>query len=172
MKLYILFKQILTIFCLILVQTPVFANTVYSTKTFPLPVNEIESVISNWLSTSGYKTRHIDSGMGRIQLTPENDERWIISLKPRSPLATEIRVISASEKQIDRAWTNKLWEAISNYMETPLAGLKNNLEAIPAVILSKIESVVCIKAISKEQDFQISGFVINIDSCRNRQIRR
>ncbi len=147
-----------------LLSRPALVGAGISENTFPLPIFELKSVVLNWLKDSGFNTRHTTSDMGCIQITAVKDtDTWILLLTPRSSLAAEINIDGSNEKQIDPIQLKKMWDYISQYINPSSKVFNNYDQQVPASVLSKTESVVCIKAVVNGQDFQVSGFIIDRD---------
>jgi hypothetical protein len=74
-----------------------YAGTESSSKLFALPVKELETVATEWLSRSGFETQRAELDPGGVRFTITRPaEKWQIVLKPHSALATEIHVGSAN----------------------------------------------------------------------------
>ena len=80
---------------------------------------------------------------------------------PHSALATEVEAVCSINNQSDRARSEVLWNHISWYVKSALFQSESVHQSIPAPVLSKNESVVCVKAQGEERDIQISGFFFN-----------
>ncbi|MDY6842805.1 MAG: serine protease [Thermodesulfobacteriota bacterium] len=141
-----------------------FADTQSCVKLYPLPVNELNEILSDWFIHSGY-TISRTSLTGQVHLKAiRNQENVHISLKPSSPLATEVRLTYVSNETSRKIQFKNLWNYISTYINgnevysTP-STIKN--QTIPTTILFLIESVVCIRVKMENKDIQFSGFIIN-----------
>ncbi len=155
-------KYLFLILFILLMIRPAPVSADISENTFPLPIFELESVVLDWLKDSGFKINRSTTDMGRIKITSVKEkETWILQLTRRSSLATEIKADIFPEKQSDHVQIKKLWDGISEYINASSANLDSSDQQAPTSILSKIESVVCIKAVVKGRDFQISGFIVD-----------
>ncbi len=143
----------------------------HNTQIFPLPVIELESVISSHLKSSGFEVRRIRTKTGIIKLTASKvNQRWIIFLHPYSSLATEIDAQFTVNDTPDKSGIISLKELIADYIRSdsenepssmlPSFKIAKSSQGIPYPVLSNIESVVCIHAEKNSNQIQGSGFVI------------
>ena len=92
---------------------------------------------------------------------------WQIHLKQQSALATRVQVLLAGEEQPGHILPGELWDHISAYITHPSGGQGTKLEGsghdVPAAVLSRIESVVCIKEKTEDGEVQCSGFIVDDD---------
>ena len=156
-------KPLILVF-FVLISIPLFAGTEGSLKLYPLPVAELEEVLLGWLTRSGFEVFRTSLKMGQVQLNAVKAEKnWQIFLKPRSPLATEVRATYTVGEQPDEAQLQKLWGYISGYTKGPSVERWDAYQGIPNAVLSQIESVVCIRAKTGKEDIQLSGFMVDQD---------
>jgi S1-C subfamily serine protease len=104
--------------------------------------------------------------MGALELRARKDiEIGILLLKPCSPLATEIHGTWMVGGKPDTSTLDKLNEHIIAYLNgedfAPAEEKTASGQVIPAVVLSKLESVVCLKAQLQNRHIQFSGFIID-----------
>jgi serine protease Do len=157
-------KPLLLVLSVVLIGAPLFAETEGSLKLYPLPITELEGIIFNWLTHSGFEVRRTSLKMGQVQLNAvKAKENWQIFLKPRSPLATEVQARYSVGEQPDEARLQELWGYISRYTKGPSVEKWDAYQGIPTAVLSQIESVVCIRAKAKNEDIQLSGFIVDQD---------
>jgi len=157
-------KPLLLVLSVVLIGAPLFAETEGSMKLYPLPITELEGIIFNWLTHSGFEVRRTYLKMGQVQLNAVRaNENWQILLRPRSPLATEVQARYSVGEQPDEARLQKLWGYISGYTKGPSVEKWDAYQGIPTSVLSQIESVVCIRAKAKNEDIQLSGFIVDQD---------
>jgi len=142
------------------------------TKLYPLPLNEMDEVVSTWLSGKGYSVQKTSLKTGEVKLSAvRNDEEWQILLKPHSALATEVQAVPTADEKSDLSEIGNLWAHISSYIEPlptdapstkapEVEGLTSSKD-IPTAVLAKIESVVCIRGNGNTGNMQSSGFVID-----------
>ncbi len=154
-------KPLILVF-FVLISVPLFAKSEGSLKLYPVPVTELEEVLLGWLTRSGFEVFRTSLKIGQVQLNAvKARKKWEILLKPRSPLATEVRARYTVDEQPNEHQLQKLWSYISGYTKGPSVEKWDAYEGIPTAVLSRIESVVCIKARVKGQDIQFSGFIVN-----------
>ncbi len=157
-------KPLIFALSFVLIGVALFAESEGSPKLYPLPVTELDGVIFSWLTHSGFEVRRTSLEMGQIQLNAAKaKESWQIFLRPRSPLATEVQARHTAGEQADEAQLQKLWAYISRYTKGPSVEKWDAYQGIPTAILSQIEAVVCIKAKTKKEDVQLSGFMVDQD---------
>lgn len=143
-----------------------YANTYV--QVHPLPIAELEKVVTGWLDHRGLPIGRTTLDMGVIQLlTQQKNQTGRIILKPRSPLATELNGSWTVQGKPDMS----ALEALNDYIRAYLNGERCETskekdvpgQVIPAAVLAKIESVVCLKAKLENNDIQFSGFIIDKD---------
>jgi serine protease Do len=142
---------------------PVYSNTENALKVFPLPLLEVEQVVTKWLGDAGYTVHRSDLDMGQVKLRgkKENKEYWQIVIKPRSSLATQVAVESAPPDQASSIGGNELWAHIQAYLH-PQPDTREEVNGpIPKAVTAHMESVVCMKALVAGEEIRFSGFVID-----------
>ena len=159
-----LWKSCLVALCLLSAVSGVEASVESPARSYPLPITELEYVITDWLKASGFVIKRNGLDTGAVELRAVRETRkWKISLTPHSVLATYIQVSYTAEKGQEEQELRRLWAHISYYIGP--SHLENSaepdgrVEDVPIGVLSKIESVVCIRARSKSEDNQFSGFI-------------
>jgi serine protease Do len=90
-------------------------------------------------------------------------EHWQIYLKPHSAQATEVQVSPPGYSAKDLTMPKELSAYISGYIKALSVKRDNVNQVIPPAVLSRIESVVCIKAKRGQENAQFSGFILNTD---------
>jgi len=141
-------------------------------KLYPLPLNEMDEVVSTWLTGKGFSVQKTSLKTGEVKLSAvRNDEEWQILLKPHSALATEVQTVLTADEKPDLPEIGNLWAHISSYID-PLLTASPSTKApevegvisskdIPTAVLAKIESVVCIRGNGSAGNMQSSGFIID-----------
>ncbi|MBW2266740.1 MAG: trypsin-like peptidase domain-containing protein [Deltaproteobacteria bacterium] len=134
-------------------------------KTYPLPVAELEELITDRFERSGFEVTRTALKMGQVRLkgTKATRCRQII-LTPHSALATDVYADYPVNNASEDRHVKELWDLISKYVSgetTVRSQNENTQQVIPSAVLSKIESVVCIKAETKKGQIQLSGFAVN-----------
>ena len=80
-------------FSVSLISIPVYADDAYFSKTYPLPITEMEDVISKWLGNRDFKISPADKEYSRISFIAESlEEVWKVDLSQQSPLATKVTI--------------------------------------------------------------------------------
>jgi len=152
--------------CLVLFYAGVRAQIEEQTKVYPLPLAEMEEVISRWLEDSGITVRKSSPETGkRIFYVMSAADHWKILLKQQSALATQIQVLSGAGEEPGHIQPKELLAHISAYIKHPSSGQGIELEDanhdIPAAVLSRLESVVCISEKTQNVQMQCSGFIVD-----------
>ena len=152
----------IVLYCLWLSCLPAVAESGNATEQYPLPIAELESTLSDWLSQSGYSVKRSTLEMGSVKINAvKPSENWQFVLKPHSALATEVRVEPAANSVARRALLGNMSQYISNYLVSPSVDKNRINYSIPPAILSQIDAVVCIHAKSGNKDVQVSGFIFD-----------
>ncbi|MFH1168039.1 MAG: serine protease [Pseudomonadota bacterium] len=144
-----------------MVVEPGYSATEALEKRIPLSVGEMTDLLIRWWGDSGYRIQRTDPEMGHVRLRAIKDpESWQVDLSPHSALETQV---SASFSGMNpEVRLQQFWDHISLYRHNPSTQAPRNSERnIPAAVLSRIESVVCINARSDENNVQFSGFIID-----------
>jgi len=149
--------------CLITVGASLYAGTESSSKLYALSVSELEAIVLDWLTRSGFETQLSRLKMGAVHLTiTRPSEKLQIVLKPRSELITEIHA-DAAPKATQRSDTLDLMAAyIEGYIQGAAKKKEISNQVIPPAVLSQIGSVVCIDTKSKKKNPHHTGFVVDL----------
>jgi len=135
-----------------------------SWRIFPLPVPEAENLLSYWLTEAGFEAEKTTSDSGYIQLNAvKKNERWQITLKPVSPLASDVLAVYTMNDQPDQMKVQGMWDYLESYSTGISAAGKNRYteQSVPPAVLAQKEFVVCIRARKKDKPIQFSGFIID-----------
>ena len=141
-----------------------FAGQQDSRRIFPLPVPEAENILDYWLTDAGFKAAKTVSDSGYIQFNAvKKNERWQITLKPVSPLASEVLVVYTLNDQSDQMKVQGMWDYFETYSKgiNPAGKNRQTEQSVPPAVLAQKESVVCIRAKKKDKPLQFSGFIID-----------
>jgi serine protease Do len=129
---------------------------------YSLPIAEMESILSGWLTQSGFTVQSTPMKMGQVKLTAaRSGEQLVIYLKPHSALATEVRTGAIDSSATDSALPEKMAAYITGYISESEIHSKENMQPTPGPVLSQANATVCIQANSGDKKIQISGFFIN-----------
>jgi serine protease Do len=150
------------ILSLILGYSSLFADTESTQRLYPIPVAEAEEILSLWLIDSGFEVSRTSLEVGQIQLKAlKGNKSWLIILRPYSPLASYLMAEYTVNSQPDQVKLKELWSYLESYSQGLALERKNINEGIPTAVLYQRKSVVCIKANSRGEPIQFSGFIIN-----------
>jgi serine protease Do len=155
-------RYFILIFCLWITSSSIVDANKNATEIYPLPASELERVLSDWLTESGYIINRSSLEMGRIEISAfKADKNWKFIINPRSALAAEVWMEPSENTDSYRELLKRMSQYISNYIETPDAKTAPPNHNIPPAVLSQLESVVCIRAQAGDRDIQISGFIFD-----------
>lgn len=166
---YIFFRIIivcqLIVLSLLLTSSALAADYRNYSKIVPLPNAELESVLSRWLMKRGYRVSLISLKDKQYKLVAvKGDKEWQITVMPYSPLASRMSAsYTFNNDQPDQTELTKLWEYLRLYSGDIYAKDTVSDQSIPEVILTKANSVVCIKGNINNQPVQFSGLILNND---------
>lgn len=150
------------ILCTSFIGLPVCADKLDVSRTYPLPITEMQDVVSKWLMDSDFEILRVDQELSQVRLSAESREKnWEICLTQQSPLATLVTICNGRGGVKNQELQMRLWNNISEYVNSPETKVSNTNQEIPNIILAQKESVVCIEARLKEKIYQASGFTIN-----------
>lgn len=139
------------------------AQEMDETRRYPLPLVEAEQILSRWLTDSDFKIFRNSVESNQVRITASKDiERWEVVLKPSSPLASFLSIRYTIGGKPDQAKTESLWVFFEDYMRIPLSE-GDLMQEVPVPVLSRKESLVCIRAKMGGNPIQFSGFLINRD---------
>jgi serine protease Do len=155
-------KSFLIIVCLLVIGRSLFANTGNSAKLYSLPIAEMESILSNWLSHSGFRVNPTERNRRKVELTAiRAQERWQIHLNAHSAVATEVWVSPLGFASKNPAMPREMAAYLAGYIKALSVRGDDADQVIPPAVLSQIESIVCIKARRGQQSTQFSGLILN-----------
>ena len=136
-------------------------------RAVPLPVSELSEVLSSWWTHAGFDVKRVQHDTNTVRLlVSRGDAACRFDISPRSALAARIQTTltddSAELSEAMERWRHYLSVYVNEPAEeqppaeTPPAG-----SVIPVSILSKIESVVCIRIATGEEKEQFSGVIVD-----------
>ncbi|MGD8837477.1 MAG: serine protease [Desulfobacteraceae bacterium] len=129
---------------------------------YPLPQTETEDVVVHWLQRMGYHLRRSTIDNHGVRLYGQKGARgWQITLRPHSPLATRVKATHTVDGTADPSALPRLWTLLDGHMQTVMGQPARDRQTMPATILSRSESVVCIYVGYPKEALQISGFIID-----------
>ena len=132
---------------------------------FPAPASEVLEIISEWLNGQGYDVRRDFPRPGTVHLTARtSQDEWEITVRPKSTLASVATMIHAGDTPSIQA-CRRLRDYVDGYLigtaSTAPPREKRRGQGIATAVLDKIETAVCIRANSRQQEVQFSGFVVD-----------
>ena len=155
-------KIVLSSVCLLLIGSGLSADAGSSAKLYSLPIAEMESILSDWLTQSGFKVKSVPMEMGKVRLRAvRSEEKVEIDLKPHSALATEVTTAAVNSATADSALFAKMAAYLTGYIGESATKSKADKARTPGPVLSLAKAIVCIKADSGKEKTQISGFFID-----------
>ncbi len=128
-------------------------------RIYPLPIAELQRVLSRWLVDSGC-TAHV-TGLpdGAVRLSASrNGERWLIVAQPQSPLYSTFDAQCLAEGRPDTRKVEALRAFMDDYVAKYAPVQEKRGGEIPAHLF-RVDSVVCLSAVSGNSSIQFSGFV-------------
>jgi hypothetical protein len=138
------------------------AHAIRDQQIYPLTETETEDVVIQWLQRTGYHLRRSTIENYGVRLYAQKGRgRWQITLWPHSPLATRVKAIYTVDGTAEPSRLQHLWTLLGDHMKTIMDQAPEKHPAMPAVIQSKTESVVCIYSYDPNNPLQISGFIID-----------
>lgn len=167
---------ITTVFMVLMLYTgPSWAEEGIESRVFPIPRYEAEQVVTDWLKHEGYKVSSSTQDNSVLLSATQNNQALRVVLKHHSPLSTEISI----DNTATTGHAGALWKYLTGYMQgytsthedpASLGNLqsKSSLEddvkkKVPAPILQRIDAVVCIKALGKNNPAQLTGIIVDKD---------
>jgi len=102
---------------ILFISLPAFADDPYFSKTYPLPITEMEDIISEWLGHWDFKISTTDTENSRVRLSAETQEEiWEVSLSQQSPLATKVTFRKQNDDVIKSNRLNQWENYIAKYL--------------------------------------------------------
>ncbi len=144
------------------------ANADTWVQQYPLPIAELEKVVTDWLGQRGFRIDGTGFDTGEKELLAQKEHQTArILLKPRSPLATQIHSTWTQNGKPDTTPHEALNKHVKAYLNGEThedAGRREEPgQVIPNAVLAKLESVVCLKATLENNNIQFSGFIIDTE---------
>jgi serine protease Do len=148
--------------CLIIFCDSLCTGSESSSRLYSLPISELESIVFDWLTRSGFEIQRSEHERGDVQLTITRPaEKWQIVLKPHSALITEFHARSTANAPPHDATMGRMATYISEYIQAPSAQKQVSNQIIPPGVLSQIGSAVCLNTKSNKKSSQQTGFVVD-----------
>jgi serine protease Do len=148
--------------CISIIGVPVCADKLDFSRTFPLPITEMQDVVSKWLVDSEFEMLQVYKELSQVRLSAEKGKKILeICLSQQSPLATLVTICEGRGGVKNQELQKRLWNYISEYVNSAETEVSNTNQEIPDIILAQKESVVCIEAKVEGETHQGSGFVVD-----------
>jgi len=133
-----------------------------SPRLYSLPVNQLEGVMSDWLSRAGFEIKRFKLKTGDVQLTIERPaEKWQIILKSDSAATTEIHVGLETTASQENATIDRMAAYLEEYIQALSEQEEGSNQIIPPAVLAQIGNVVCLKTRLNNKTSQNSGFIVD-----------
>lgn len=131
-------------------------------RVVPLPIHEAAEVLTSWWTRAGSEVQRIQPDKNTIQLRVSRKNAVCrFDLSPRSALSTRIQTMWAADAVEISEKTSEWWHYLSAYIHEPGVETPPADPSIPVSVLSKIESVVCIRTATGEDKEQFSGVIVD-----------
>ena len=138
------------------------AGSESSPRLYSLPINQLEAIVLDYLTQSGFDIQILRLELGAVQLTITSPaKKWQIVLKPRSELTTEIITDSAPDDPQRIDTLDLLAAFIAGYIRGAAPKKEQSNQVIPHTILSQVGSVVCLSTKSNNKNSHHTGFVVD-----------
>lgn len=135
-----------------------------SSRSYGLPIGELNHILTDWLDRSGVDVTVRESDMGELALQFRRDGRsWEIGLRPESALGTRVTFAGDKKDPQSLKFEEELWAFINAYVGPNHKDIESDAPepVIPKVVYSRTGIVVCINTQSNGMSSQFSGFVID-----------
>jgi serine protease Do len=131
-------------------------------EAYPLPIAELEDVLSHWLYDSGYEIMRSSPEAGQVLIHAiKGKEIWRLSLKSNSPLSSYLQAGYTFDGRADQLKLGRMKAYLDDYCRGLFPERKISGHAIPSAVLDHMESVFCIKAVVNDDPVRFSGFLIS-----------
>jgi serine protease Do len=153
---------IIFLFCMLVFIPIAAASENDRTNVYPLPIAELATIFSDWLTQSGYTVHSSQTNMGRVRLEAvQGRETWQIDLVPHSALATETQTQYTGTEPGPPDMPGQIASHVKAYLKSDSAKGDGVKQSIPATVVDQLRSVVCIKASFEDENTQFSGFLVD-----------
>lgn len=146
----------------LLLSLPFPANAEAPERLFPLPMAEVEKILSQWLFDSGFEIIRKEKEGSRVLLRGIKErEMWELNLRSQSPLASWVRPRYVVGGQSSQDRVAALWNFLEHYMKEEEKERMVFSEEAPPRVKSRMETIVCIKVNKGGEELQFTGFVVD-----------
>lgn len=141
---------------------PLGAHPEVPERLYPLPLAEMEKILSQWLIDSGFEVIRREKEGSRVQLKGLREkEIWDLNLRHQSPLASWVQAHHVVSGQASQDRIGPLWSFLDDYLKE---GEKARLippEEVPSRVKMRMETIACIKGNNGREEIQFTGFAID-----------
>jgi serine protease Do len=132
-----------------------------SFRLYPVPLLEMENILSRWMHESGYRVSKSGSLASAIKLRGiRENESWHIVLQSHSPLFSSLEAEYLLNGRANSQRIRDLWVFLDDYVAKNTPVKETGDMEIPPFLL-RIDSMVCLRATSGNSPIQFSGFVVD-----------
>lgn len=132
-----------------------------SGRLYPVTLLEMQKILFQWLTESGYRVFQSAGPDGAVQLSAAREnERWRIMLQAHSPLYSSIEAECLLDGRPSPQRIRELSAFVDNYVAKNARIAETKKTEIPPALL-RINSIVCISAFSGNTSISFSGFVVD-----------
>jgi serine protease Do len=132
-----------------------------SFRLYPVPLLEMEKILSNWMHESGYVVYRSGPSELPIQLSGiRGNERWNIILQSHSPLFSSIKAEHVLNSRTNSQRIGALWAFLDDYVAKN-ASVEEKADTEISTFLFPTDSIVCLKAFSGKVPIHFSGSVVD-----------
>ncbi|MEW6486367.1 MAG: serine protease [Thermodesulfobacteriota bacterium] len=129
---------------------------------WPYPLPETGIVIGRWLERSGFEVRRWELPEGGTRLEGRRGEQdWNLALRPCSALATCVESVSVVPATLAEPWEKALERVLERYARDGSQAPPLPRVPIPAAVLARRPSVVCLLSHGPDGPRQSSGFAVD-----------
>ena len=155
-------RLIRILLCILFIGVPVCADQSEFSRTYPLPITEMQYLVSRWFRNFDFMVLRVDQELSQVRLSAESRKKiWKVCLSQRSPLATQVTICENNGGVINPELKNRFWNYITEYVDDLEIQASDTHQIIPATVMVQVEAVVCIEATVPGETYQASGFIID-----------
>jgi serine protease Do len=154
--------QLLLVILVFIILLPAGAGGEDAFRLYPLPLVELNKVLSRWMQENAFSVSQSGPAAGPIQMSGiRGSERWQMVLQSHSPLFSSLEAEYRVNGRENPRKLRELWVFLDDYLAkgAPVAEKKDR--EMPPFLLQIDAMVCCIKAVSGSQPIQFSGFVVD-----------
>jgi serine protease Do len=130
-------------------------------RVIPLPIRELEEVLSKWWQQAGFEIQRSSGKEVLCIRVSAGEASGRFDLSPRSAIAARITATVENDAGGLSTTMERWWRYLSLYIHGPTSRTATVEPTFPVPVLSKIESVVCIRIATGEDKDRLSGVVVD-----------